>query len=62
MKGIDSYTKWQQENKGKYWVSTEPCTIEFATEPWDGQFSYTSTGKFVQYKNGNWIPARPAGC
>lgn len=62
MRGLQSYREWCEENKDRHWVSTETCTIEFAQEPWEGQFSYTSTGEFVQYRNGTWISARPAGC
>lgn len=62
MKGLDNYKKWCEENKGKYWLPDEPCTIEFATEPWEGQFKYTCNGEFVQYRNGTWEPARQAGC
>ena len=62
MRGLESYKEWCKENAGKYWIADEPCDIKFATEPWEGQFSYTSTGEFVQYRNGTWIPARQAGC
>lgn len=62
MDGIDNYKKWCKENKGKYWIAEELSGFEFATEPWEGQFSYKATGEYVQYRNGEWVPARQAGC
>lgn len=54
MQGNNDYLKWSRENAGKYWVPTEPCTHEFATSPWEGEYSFNNVGEYVQYRNGEW--------
>ena len=58
----DSFSKWAKENPSLGYTPTEPTDMKFATEPWEGQFSYTNAGEYVQYRNGTWVPARQAGC
>lgn len=58
----DNFKKWSKENPSLGYTPTEPTKLEFATEPWEGQFSYTNAGEYVQYRNGTWVPARQAGC
>jgi len=55
MEGLDNYRKWCKENQGKYWVSDEPLTGNFALSPWEGEFSYNNVGEYVQYRNGEWV-------
>lgn len=60
MIGDTEYAKWSKENAHKYWVATEPCPYKFASSPWEGEFSYTSTGEYVQYRNGDWVKVNDA--
>ena len=55
MEGLDNYREWCKANAGKYWVSDEPSTGNFATEPWEGQIGYNNVGQVVQYRNGGWV-------
>ena len=54
MQGLEKYNEWCKKNAGKYWVPDEPLTGDFALSPWEGEFSYTSNGEYVQYRNGKW--------
>ena len=48
----DNFKKWSKQNPTVGYTPTEPTKLEFATEPWEGQFSYTNAGEYVQYRNG----------
>jgi hypothetical protein len=58
MLGNKKYDEWCKENAGKYWVPTEPLTGDFALSPWEGEFSYTLNGDYVQYRNGEWVKVK----
>ena len=48
--------KYQERSRNNTigWVSKEPITGKFASDPWEGQFGYNNVGEYVQYRNGIW--------
>jgi hypothetical protein len=58
MDGLKEYSEWSKANAGKYWIPDEPLTHDFPTSPWEGEFSYTSNGDYVQYRNGEWVEVK----